>query len=78
MDRTLPDPQMIADHLAQAERHVADAQEQVQRQREVIAKLKRDGHDARLANKLLDNFVALAAAHIADRDRLRGELAKTR
>jgi F0F1-type ATP synthase membrane subunit b/b' len=49
MDRTLPDPQMIADHLAQAERHVADAQEQVQRQREVIAKLKRDGHDARLA-----------------------------
>jgi hypothetical protein len=26
----------------------------------------------------LDNFAALAAAHIADRDRLRGELAKTR
>ena len=36
------------------------------------------GHDTREAMRLLDNFVLLQAAHVADRDRLRAELAKAR
>ena len=69
---------MIADHLAQAERHVAEGQAHIKRQRELIVELQRDGHDTREAQRLLDTFIALEAAHTADRDRLRGELAKAR
>ena len=67
---------MIADHLAQAERHVAEGQDHIKRQRELIAERQRYGDDTREAQRLLDNFIALEAAYIADRDRLRRELAK--
>ena len=70
------DRQIIADHLVQAERHVSEAQAHIKRQRELVAELERDGHDTGEARRLLDNFIALEAAHVADRDRLRGELAK--
>ena len=66
---------LIEDHLAMAERHVAEAKAHTARQREILAELKRDGHDTGLAEKLLHSFIAMEEAHIADRDRLRGELA---
>jgi hypothetical protein len=69
---------MIADHLAQAEQHVAEARVHVKRQREIVAELQRDGHDTREAQRLLDNFIALERSHAADRDRLRDQLAKAR
>ena len=69
MDRALTE-----DHLAQAERHVADGHRHVAHQRELVANLERDGHDAVQARSLLAQFESLLALHIADRDRLRSEL----
>jgi hypothetical protein len=69
MDRAL-----ILDHLAQAERHVAEGKEHLDRQRQILAELQRDGHDTAEAKKLLATFEALQAQHVADCARLRREL----
>lgn len=70
MDRAL-----IQDHLAMAERHVAEGEEHLDRQTALIAELERDGHDSRTARDLLGTLKESLALHIADRDRLRRELA---
>lgn len=70
MDRTT-----IVDHLEMAERHVREGQGHVERQRVLVSELGRDGHDTVRAVELLQQFEELQALHIADRDRLRGELA---
>ena len=59
---------MIEDHLAQAERHVAE-------QRARVAALARDGHDTTESLLLLSQFQELQELHVTDRDRLRDELA---
>jgi hypothetical protein len=64
----------LLDHLALAEEHVARGAENVARQREMIAELERDGHDAKQARAMLAEFEQLQAMHVADRDRLIGEL----
>jgi hypothetical protein len=64
-------------HLAQAERHVAEGEQHIARQRALIAELARDGHDTALAVELLHEFERTQAGHVADRDRLRAELANT-
>jgi hypothetical protein len=69
MDRT-----MLQDHLAPAERHVIEGERHIARQRELVAELKRDGHDSDLAQSLLRSFEELQAMHVADRGRLRKEL----
>lgn len=63
------------EHLAQAERHIAQAEKTVARQREIVAELRRDGHDTMLAQSLLKEFEELLALHVADRERLRREVA---
>jgi hemerythrin len=40
-----------------------------------VAELAKDGHDQRLAQELLKQFETTLASHIADRDRIRAELA---
>lgn len=70
MDRAL-----IHDRLAMAERHVAQGKEHIERQTALIAELDRDGHDSRTARDLLGTLKESLALHIADRDRLRHELA---
>lgn len=69
---------MIADHLKQAERHVADGARHVERQREIVAELEADGHGAaaRQAAALLVQFEEVQALLVADRDRLIKELAE--
>jgi hypothetical protein len=62
--------------LTQAQRHVASGQEHVGRQRERIAQLERDGHDAADAGKLLQLFEELQSMHVAHRDRHIQELGK--
>lgn len=69
---------MLRQHLAQAEQHVALGERHVRHQREIVAKLEQDGHDAEEALKLLAQFEELQALHIADRDRLRKELEASR
>jgi hypothetical protein len=65
---------MVLDHLQQAERHVAEGERHLARQKEIVAELPGDGHDARAARALLAQFEDLLALHIADRDRIRAEL----
>lgn len=67
--------EMLEQHLAQAERHVAQGERHIARQREIIAELEEDGHDLEVAESLLAQFESTQLSHIADRDRLRAELA---
>ena len=64
------DREQTLQHLAEAEHHVAIGADHVARQRELIARLQRDGHDAAQAKQLLEQFEQLQQMHIADRDRL--------
>jgi hypothetical protein len=60
-------------HLAEAERHVAESNQRIVRQREVLSQLERDNHvdAAARARELLAKFEDTLALHTADRDRLR-------
>lgn len=60
-------------HLAQTERHVAEGEQRIVRQREILRELERDAHAdaAARARELLAKFEETLALHIADRDRLR-------
>jgi hypothetical protein len=64
----------LMENLALTEEQVALGAKHVARQREIIAELERDGHDTTQALALLAHFEQLQAMHIADRDRLLGEL----
>jgi hypothetical protein len=44
------------DHLAQALRHIARAEEMVTEQRNLIARMAEHGHDTRLAEQLLQTM----------------------
>jgi hypothetical protein len=67
---------MIRDHLALAERHVAQGRQHIAHQKQIIANLENGGHDTTEARKLLDTFRDIQKMHLADRDRLRKELAE--
>ncbi len=69
---------MLLDHLAQADGHVAQAERHLIEQRKLIDQLERDGHDTVAALDLLRTMEESLAAHIADRDRIRGEIAHAR
>jgi|GEM_PF-5230265 len=66
---------MLERHLALAERHVALGEGHLTRQRQVIVQLKQAGQDATGAIKLLRNLEEAQELHIADRDRLKEQLA---
>jgi hypothetical protein len=40
------------------------------RQRKIVSRLERDGHDVTASKQLLDQFHQLHGLHVADRDRL--------
>jgi hypothetical protein len=68
------DRNLLKVSLAEAERHIADAEHCVVRQRMVVAGLELCGRDTRQATDLLRQFEMLQAKYVADRDRLRREL----
>jgi Spy/CpxP family protein refolding chaperone len=70
------DKAMLLDHLEKARRHVAEGELHLAHQRELVAKLGRDGHDTKDARQLLEQFEELQQLHIQDRDRLERELAE--
>ena len=72
MDRVL-----LEDHLAQAERHIAEGKVHVERQRQIVDEVVRRGGDARRSTALLNVFEDTLAAHVEERDRLRSELAES-
>ena len=53
------------------ERHVAMARRNVERQREIVIALARDGHSAERAVDLLRPYERLMDQHLEDRERLR-------
>jgi len=68
------DRQMILDYLKLAERHVANGTAHIERQRQIIAEVDRDGHPIGRSEELLAVFENSLTMHIAVRDRLLGEL----
>jgi hypothetical protein len=72
------DRAMLERHLAQAERHIAEGEHHIARQREIVAQLENDTLDLRSAQVLLTQLEAMQANHVADRDRIRAELAALR
>jgi hypothetical protein len=72
------DAALLAKHLAQAASHVAEGEIHLKRQRDLIDQLKRVGNDARVAIDLLATMETTMALHLADRERLRAELATVR
>ena len=69
------DKAMILAHLEMAERHVAQGFRHIASQRRIIVTLRNGGHDTTEAKRLLLNFRDVQRMHVADRDRLKKELA---
>ena len=69
MDRAL-----IIRSLQAAEKHVADDEQQVADQRDLVSTLERTGHTATSASVLLRKMEQTQLQHLADRERLRAEL----
>ena len=59
------------DDLARAEKNVADSERNVQRQREIIARLERQGLDAKIAKDLLVQFELTLTSRRRNLDQIR-------
>jgi hypothetical protein len=70
MDRAL-----IVSYLRAAEEQVANGERQIARHSDLIATLKQTGHDTTSAFALLRELKQMQTQHVAERDRLRDELA---
>lgn len=60
------------DNLARAERHLAEGEERVERQREMVIQLRRDGHDTARAEALLAQFLRTLDAWQTHRNAVAG------
>jgi hypothetical protein len=69
MDRSL-----LFELLAMTDRHVAEGEQHIARQRVLIDELERDGHDTKSAIELLSVLEQTQAMHVAHRDRIRADL----
>jgi len=67
---------LLKDHLARAQRHIAEGRRHVECQRQIVDELVRRGDDARRSTALLELFEETLAGHVEERDRL-CELAKS-
>ena len=67
------DPSQIWAHLKEAERHVRDGEARVEKQRELLSKLRDGGHPTEEAETLLARFRDILAEQVSHRDRLREE-----
>ena len=65
----------LIQHLIEAESLVSLADVVVAQQRQLISDMERDGLDTKLALRLLAEFEEYLLHEIADRDRLKAELA---
>ena len=60
----------IEQKLEETRRQIAEGGRRIGRQWEIIQELERDGHDAKLARKVLTTLVQMQEQHIELRDRL--------
>jgi hypothetical protein len=70
MDRAL-----ILSYLQAAEEHIANGVQDIADQRDLISTLERTGHNATSAIARLREMEKTQTRHVADRERLRAELA---
>jgi hypothetical protein len=68
------DRDMLLQHLAQAEAHVAQGREHIEKQRRVISDLTSQGVDTTSADELLAQLEETQILHEAGRDRILKEL----
>lgn len=68
------DRHMLLEHLAQAERHVAEGERLLAQQHLQVDGMERDGHDSSMARELLHTMERTQVLHLADRERIRREL----
>ena len=68
------DRKLLLRHLAEAERHVAEGDDQIALQKDVIAELERNGLDSSSAKEALSRVEATQWTHVIVRDRIRQEL----
>jgi hypothetical protein len=61
-------------YLVQLERNVSNGERCIAHQRAIIFETARAGHDTRYAEAALERFKGLQETHLAERDRVRGEL----
>ena len=66
--------EIAREHLELANGHVEGGQQRVQAQRDLAARLERDGHETHRARTLLAQFEATLAFQVAHRDRILREL----
>jgi len=71
MDRAL-----IVSYLKAAEEQVANGERQIARHSDLISTLRQAGHDTTSAIALLRELKQAQIQHVAERDRLRAELAE--
>ena len=64
------DQGVLQQHLAQAERHIAQGVVHLARQRVLITELHRAGHDTDEARAILDSLMETQVLHQQDRERL--------
>lgn len=69
------DRAMLERHLAQAERHIAEGEDHLARLRQLIDHLTSGRHDLKPAHDLLRTMKSSQTLCVADRNRLRAELA---
>ena len=68
----------IEQRLALAEQHVSEGKRILENQGRLLAKVAADGYDTTEAERLLAQFEDVQRLYLADRDRLRNELARHR
>ena len=61
---------MLREHLALAEKHIAEGLDIIARQRGVIARLAENDADPKLAREILGVMERTQELHLADRERL--------
>ena len=66
---------VLKQHLALAEKHIAEGVVHVEQERQIVEELKRRGQDVRRSADLLELFKETLADHISERDRVLEELA---
>jgi len=71
---TMTDPNVEREHLAKAERDIAEGERRITKQTLLIEKLREDGHDVTEAEKLLQTLQETLTEWEAHRDEILREL----
>jgi uncharacterized membrane protein len=77
-EKSALDTEKFREHLALANKHVAQGRQRVERQAALFAKLESGGHDITQAKALLEQLRHTLALQIETRDRILRELGETK